>query len=114
MLERGSVLLHIFCGRGDPRGRIGVHAHASAEKAHAAVNLGTGVDALLAHPDDGSVLVLRVDGSAARVDPDTGSILAQTPPGTLSRRAASSSLRTARCWLPPLPPATCACSTARP
>jgi DNA-binding SARP family transcriptional activator/WD40 repeat protein len=56
---------------------------------HAAVRLGTGVRSLLAHPDDGSVLALKVDGSVVRVDPSSGKILTEAPPGTLSAQATS-------------------------
>jgi WD40 repeat protein len=56
---------------------------------HAAVRLGTGVRSLLAHPSDGSVLALRVDGSVVRVEPSTGKILTEAPPGTLSAQATS-------------------------
>jgi WD40 repeat protein/DNA-binding SARP family transcriptional activator len=56
---------------------------------HPAVPLGTGVRSLQAHPRDGSVLALRVDGSVVRVEPSTGKILAEAPPGTLSAQATS-------------------------
>ncbi len=42
------------------------------------------IAALVPHPRDGSVLVLRSDGSFAQVDPDTRSTLAQAPPGTMA------------------------------
>jgi len=56
---------------------------------HATVRLGTGVRSLLAHPRDGSVLALRVDGSVVRVEPSTGKIVSEAPPGTLSAQATS-------------------------
>jgi WD40 repeat protein len=56
---------------------------------HSAVRLGTGVRSLLAHPSDGSVLALRVDGSVVRMEPSTGKILTEAPPGTLSAQATS-------------------------
>jgi WD40 repeat protein len=51
------------------------------------VRVGTGVRSLEALPRGGSVLVLRVDGSAARVDPSTGRTLARAPSGTLPPQA---------------------------
>jgi DNA-binding SARP family transcriptional activator/WD40 repeat protein len=54
---------------------------------HAAVSLGTGVRGLQANPGDGSVLVLKIDGSVLRVDPTTGEVLAEAPSGTLSAEA---------------------------
>jgi WD40 repeat protein len=56
---------------------------------HAAVPLGTGVRSLLADPGDGSVLALRIDGSVVRVEPSTGKVLAEAPPGTLSAQASN-------------------------
>ena len=49
-----------------------------------AVPFVTAIGSLQANPRDGSVLALRVDGSAVRVDPSTGSTHAEAPPGTLS------------------------------
>ena len=54
---------------------------------HAAVPVGTGVRSLLAHPSDGSVLALRIDGSVVRLEPSTGRVVAEAPPGTLSAQA---------------------------
>jgi WD40 repeat protein len=49
-----------------------------------AVPFVTAIGSLQANPRDGSVLALRVDGSAVRVDPSNGSTHAEAPPGTLS------------------------------
>jgi WD40 repeat protein len=48
------------------------------------VAVGGGVNALLPHPRDGSVLVLKLDGSFLRVRPDNGKIVAEAPAGTLA------------------------------
>lgn len=61
----------------------------SLRRVHAPVPLGTGVRVLLADPDDSSVLALKTDGSVVRVEPSTGEVLAQAPPGTLSAQAIS-------------------------
>ena len=75
---------------------------------HSAVPLGTGVRSLLADPSDGSLLVLRIDGSVVRVEPSTGKILDEAPPGpSARRRSAGRSLRTAPYWQRPTRPATC-------
>ncbi len=42
-----------------------------------------GIGSLQANPRDGSLLVLKIDGSAVRMDPATGDISAEAPPGTL-------------------------------
>ena len=49
-----------------------------------AVPVGTGIGSLEANPRDGSVLALRVDGSVTRVDPATGNVAEEAPPGTVS------------------------------
>ena len=54
-----------------------------------AVRLGSGVRSLLTHPGDGSLLALRIDGSVVRVEPSTGEILSEAPPGTLPALATS-------------------------
>ncbi|HEX3222955.1 MAG TPA: BTAD domain-containing putative transcriptional regulator [Nocardioides sp.] len=48
------------------------------------VSFRTGITSLQANPRDGSVLALMVDGSVVRLDPTTGEIGAEAPPGTLS------------------------------
>jgi WD40 repeat protein len=73
----------------DGSGRLETLDADTLRPVHPAVSLDTGVRSLLAHPSDGSVLALRVDGSVARVEPSTGKILAEAPPGTLSAQARS-------------------------
>jgi DNA-binding SARP family transcriptional activator/WD40 repeat protein len=65
----------------------------------AAVPVGTGVRSLLAHPSDGSVLALRIDGSVARREP----CRRRRSTGCSRRTGRSSRLRTR--------PATCDCWT---
>lgn len=57
---------------------------ASLRRANSDVYLGAGVSALLPHPADGSVTVLKDHGSFVRVQPETGELLGSAPPGTLS------------------------------
>lgn len=73
----------------DGSGRLETLDTDTLRPVHAAVPLGTGVRSLLAHPTDGSVFALRIDGSVVRVEPSTGKTLAEAPPGTLSAQAGS-------------------------
>jgi len=67
----------------DGKGRLETLDTETLRRVHV-VPFRTGVDSLLADPRDGSVVAIGIDGSALRVDPETGEVLAQAPSGTLS------------------------------
>jgi len=52
------------------------------------VDIGARMTHLLPHPTDGSVIVLMLDGSFARVNPETGELLSSGPPGLLQPETA--------------------------
>ena len=68
----------------DGAGRLETLAADTLRPVQPAVPLGTGVSSLLAHPTDGSVLALRIDGSVVRLEPTSGKVLAKAPAGMLS------------------------------
>jgi WD40 repeat protein len=68
----------------DGAGRLETLAADTLRPVQPSVPLGTGVNGLLAHPTDGSVLAMRIDGSAVRLEPTSGKVLAKAPAGMLS------------------------------
>jgi WD40 repeat protein len=73
----------------DGSGRLETLDADTLRPVHPAVRVGTGIRSLLADASDGSVLALRTDGSVVRMEPSTGDILAEAPPGTLGAQAQS-------------------------
>jgi WD40 repeat protein/DNA-binding SARP family transcriptional activator len=71
----------------DGSGRLETLDTDTLRPVHPAVQLGTGVRSLLAIPSNGTVLALRTDGSVVRMEPSTGEVVAEAPPGTLSAQA---------------------------
>jgi DNA-binding beta-propeller fold protein YncE len=71
----------------DGSGRLETLDTDKLRRVHRAVALGTGVRSLLADPSDGTVLALRTDGSVVRMEPATGEVLGEAPPGTLTAQA---------------------------
>ncbi|HET7072273.1 MAG TPA: BTAD domain-containing putative transcriptional regulator [Nocardioides sp.] len=71
----------------DGSGRLETLDTDTLRPVHPAVALGSGVRSLLANPSDGTVLALRTDGSVVRMEPSTGEVLTEAPPGTLTAQA---------------------------
>jgi WD40 repeat protein/DNA-binding SARP family transcriptional activator len=70
----------------DRYGHLQTLDRASMEVTHT-MPIGVRVNALLPDPVDGSVLALRTDGVAVRLDPQRGTQIATSPPGLLSTDA---------------------------
>ena len=87
-LPRGAQLMATFSSDAervyvvDRSGELSTYDRATLRRVEPGVEVGAGVTTLSARGD--VVLVLRGDGSFVRVRPETGEILGQAPPGTLT------------------------------
>jgi WD40 repeat protein len=71
----------------DRYGHLQVLDRESMQLTRTPMTIGDRVNALLPNPADGSVLALRTDGAAVRIDPVLGMEIARSPPGLLATDA---------------------------